>query len=154
MRRSLLLLPLLLAPLAARAEAPPSPFCAGLRRLVAAAASGFDYLPANQRLLPGSVEERRGITRTEGGPPRAVFYAVMLQDASRRHPNPVEARFHALAAEITRCLPDATASPAQVREGGAVAGWTTPQALVGLRRDDGQGFASTAEVTLSVASRW
>jgi len=143
----------LLAPAPAEAQA-PGPCCAGLRQLVAAAGSGFDYLPTGQRLLPGSIEERRGTLEAQGGPPRAVFYAIMMRDASARRPNPVEAHFHALSAEIGRCMPEAEASPARPGQGGAVAAWTLPRAVVGLRRDDGQGFASSALVEVSVASRW
>ncbi|MBX9700255.1 MAG: hypothetical protein K2X74_12515 [Acetobacteraceae bacterium] len=130
------------------------PFCTALRQVVNAAGSGFDYLPRNQRLLPGSVEERRGITRTGDGPPRAVVYAIMLRDNSGERPSPAAARFQALQAAISRCLPDAQASPPQAAPRGATAAWTLPMALIGLRRDEGEGFASSAEVEISVASRW
>lgn len=149
------LLTLLAAPLPAAAQAHANDaFCAGLRQLVAAAASGFDYLPANQRLLPGSIAERRGVTRSEGGPPRAAFFAVMLRDASAQRPNPAEARFRALQAAIPRCLPDVAAGPGGEGPRGAVASWTIQQAVIGLRYDAGDGFASTAEIEISVASRW
>ena len=153
--RRLALLPLLVAPLPADAQQhAPDAFCAGLRQLVAAAASGFDYLPANQRLLPGSIEERRGITRSEGGPPRAAFFATMLRDASAQRPNPAQARFHALQAAIPRCLPDAAAGPGGEGPHGGVASWTIQQAAIGLRYDPGDGYAASAEVEVSVASRW
>ena len=160
MRRLVLLLPLLPSPALGQGAGPsaahgrPDAFCNGLRQLVGAAASGFDYLPRDSRLLPGSIEERRGITRSGDGPPRAVFYAVMLREAAREGPNPAAARFRTLQAEITRCLPDAQAAPAAEGQGGAVARWSLPTAIVGLRRDDGAGFASSMEVEVSVAPRW
>lgn len=156
LRRLLTLLVLLAAPLPALAQGQPrqDPFCTALRQLVTAAASGFDYVPRGQRLIPGSVDERRGVTRTGDGPPRGVIYAVMLRDQSRQRPNPVVARFTALQGQITRCLPEAEAGPVVQGQGGLTTSWRTPQAIIGLRRDDGEGFASTAEVELSVAARW
>lgn len=155
MRRALLLISIL-APLQAAAQPARNAdaLCTGLHYLVAAAPSGFDYVPRDPRQIPGSIEERRGIVRTGDGPPRAVFYAVMLRDASRERPNPVQARFRSLQAAIARCLPDAQAAPVSEGAHGAMATWTLPQALIALRRDDGEGFASTAELELSVAARW
>jgi hypothetical protein len=162
-RLAVRLAPLLLAaatlappPAAAQAQphGEPAAFCAALRRLAAAAASGFESIDRAPHLIPGSVEERRGVTAAADGPPRAVLHAVMLRDPSRQRPNPVVARFEALRAEITRCLPEAEAGPVAQGQGGAQARWTTPQAVIGLRRDDGEGFASDAELELSVASRW
>jgi hypothetical protein len=148
-----------LLPLPAPAQPPQqhgeaAAFCAALRRLAAAAASGFDSVDRAPHLVPGSVEERRGVTAAADGPPRAVLYAVMARAPSRQRPNPVAARFEALRAEVARCLPEAEAGPVTQGQGGAQARWTTPQAVIGLRRDDGEGFASDAELELSVASRW
>lgn len=152
MRRLLAVaLPLLAAPASALAA---DAFCTGLSTLVAAASQGFDYLPRGGRLLPGSIEERRGITRTGDGPPRAVFFAVMLRDPAAQHPNPVQSRFRALQTAIGQCLPEAEARPAADGQGGAVARWSTQQALIELRRDDGSGGLSSAEVEISIASRW
>lgn len=157
-RLGFLLLPLLASVEASAQQraAPggPDPFCAALTRVVGAAGSGFDYLPRNQQLLPGSINERRGIVRTGDGPPRAAFFAVMMRDESRQRPNPVVPRFAELQRQITRCLPEAQVTGPTTGQGGAVASWTLSRALVGLRRDDGEGAASTAEVEISVASRW
>jgi hypothetical protein len=148
------LLPLALLPsLPAMAET-AGPFCAALRELAVAAADGFESVPRGGHKLPGSVEERRGITRSGDGPPRAVFYAVMLRDGSRQHPNPADARFRALGAEIPRCLPEAEAVSAAERQGGADMSWRTSQAVIGLRLDRGDGYLSNAEVEVSIASRW
>jgi hypothetical protein len=156
-RLALLLLPLL-APDAAEAQQRnqrgPDPFCAALTRIVGAAGSGFDYLPRDQRLIPGSLNERRGIARAANGPPRAAWFAVMMRDESRERPNPVIPRFDQLRQQVTRCLPEATAMPVTPGQGGAVTSWVLPMAVVGLRRDDGEGAASTAEVELSIQSRW
>jgi hypothetical protein len=159
-RLALLLLPLLV-PLDAAAQQRNAPrgqdaFCAALTQLAGAAGSGFDYLPRGQQLIPGSVNERRGIAArgSGGGPPRAAFFAVMMRDESRQRPNPVVPRFEQLRQQITRCLPDAVANPVTLGQGGAVTSWTLQMAIIGLRRDDGEGAASTAEVELSVQSRW
>lgn len=160
MRRLVLLLPLLPSPALGQGAGPsaahgrPDAFCNGLRQLVGAAGSGIADLPRDSRLLPGSIEERRGITRSGDGPPRAVFYAIMLREPARAGPSPVAARFRALRGVITHCLPDAQAAPAAEGQGGTTARWTLPTAIVGLRHDDGAGFASSAEVEVSVASRW
>jgi hypothetical protein len=122
LRRALLLLSIL-APLPVAAQPPRNhdPLCAGLVNLVAAAPSGFDYVPRDTRQIAGSIEERRGITRTGDGPPRAVFYAVMMRDNSRERPNPVQARFRTLQAAIARCLPAAQAAPVAEGPRGALA---------------------------------
>lgn len=159
MRRLALLLLPLLAPADAEAQSRNAqrgqdPFCAALTRLVGAAGASFDYLPRNQQLVPGSISERRGVARTGDGPPRAAIFAVMMRDESRQRPNPVIPRFEQIRQQVTRCLPDAVANPVTPGQGGAVTSWTMQMAVIGLRRDDGEGAASTAEVELSVASRW
>jgi hypothetical protein len=151
-RRLAVILPLL-APLPAGAQATDA-FCAGLLQLVAGAAQGFAEMPRTGGVLHGSIEERRGVTSTDDGPPRAVYYAVMLRDDARRRPNPADGHFRRLQAEIARCLPQAQPSALTPGQGGARITWTTEQALVGLRLDDGGGDAGNAEVEVSVASRW
>jgi hypothetical protein len=136
------------------AAQPADRFCAGLRQLVAATQSSFEYLPQGVQLLPGSIAERRGITSSDGGPARAAIFAVMLRTPSRQRPNPVEARARALEAEISRCLPGAERREPLQQQNGAVLRWVTEWAVVSLRRDDGDGFASDAEVEVTVASRW
>jgi hypothetical protein len=154
MRRLALLLPLpLLAPLPVAPQTHDA-FCAGLLHLVQAAPSGFAYVDRGQRVVPGSVEERRGTLTAAFGPPRAAYHAMMLRAPAAQHPNPVEGRFHGLQAQIGHCLPGIAATPVTAGEGGAHIAWTTDQAVILLRREDGQGGASTAEVELSVAARW
>jgi hypothetical protein len=154
LRRLMLLLPFL-APLPAEASAEAdAAFCTGLRRLVVAAAEGFVNIPGNTRLLPGSIEERRGVTRSPDGPPRAVVYAVMLRDNSRQHPNPADARYRALQGAIGHCLPDAEVLAASDRPTGATASWRTSSAVIGIRLDRGDAYLSNAEVEVSIASRW
>jgi hypothetical protein len=151
-RRLILLLPLLaLVPIQARAT---DAFCAGLRQLVEASADGFDYLPLGQRLLPGSLHERRGIAQSPDGPPRAAYYATMMSGPSSRKPSAADQRFRELHGTIARCMPDAESGPTIEAQGGARTSWTTPRAVVHLRREDGDGFASNAEVEVTVASRW
>lgn len=155
MRRLALLLLPLLAPLEAEAQQRgPDAFCTALTRLVTAAGASFDYIPRNQQLIPGSISERRGVARTGDGPPRAAIFATMMRDESRQRPNPVVPRFEQLRQQVTRCLPDAVPGPVTPGQGGATTSWTLQRAVIGLRRDDGEGAASTAEIELSVASRW
>jgi hypothetical protein len=149
--RRLALLAILLAPLPAAAQ---DAFCAGLQRLVRGAASGFLEVPPSGHVLPGSREERRGMIRDQDGPAHGAYLALMLTAPSAQRPNPAATRFHALQAEITRCLPDAESAPAQRVDRGQRAVWTTPQARVVLRSDEGDGFASDAEVDIAVVSRW
>lgn len=145
----------LLAPLlaAAPAEAQDA-FCAGLQRLVRGAANGFLEIPAGGHVLHGSLHEQRGTVRADEGPARAAYIALMMTGPSGGRPNPAAARFHALQGEITRCLPDAQAAPPQRVDRGQRAIWTTAQSRVVLRSDEGDGFASTAEVDVAVVSRW
>jgi hypothetical protein len=149
--RRLALLATLLAPLPAEAQ---DAFCAGLQRLVRGAANGFLEIPAGGRILHGSLEERRGVVRSEEGPARGGYLALMLTAPSRERPNPAVTRFHALQAEIARCLPDAQAGQVQRVDRGQRVVWTTPQARIVLRSDEGDGFASNAEVDVAVVSRW
>ncbi len=154
LRRFLRMLsPALLASLPAAAEASEA-FCASLRQLAVAAAEGFVNVPPGRHLVPGSIEERRGVTRSGDGPPRAVLYVTMVRDNSRQHPNPAEGRFRAYATEIPACLPDAEAVSSADRSGGAERVWRTSRAVIGLRLDRGDGYLSNAEVELSIASRW
>ncbi len=129
-------------------------FCAGLQRLVRGAASGFLEIPAGGHVLRGSLHEQRGMVRSDEGPARGAYIALMMTGPSSGRPNPAATRFHALQAEITRCLPDAQPSAPQRVDRGQRAIWTTPQARVVLRSDEGDGFASTAEVDVAVVSRW
>jgi hypothetical protein len=152
LRCLILLFPLLaLMPIQAKAT---DAFCAGLRQLVEAAANGFDSLPLGERRLLGSLNERRGITQSSDGPPRAAYYATMMSGPSRRQPSAAELHFRELHGEIARCLLGAEDGPMIGGQGGARTSWTTPQAVVHLRREDGDGFASNAEVEVIVASRW
>ena len=149
--RRLALFPLLLAPISAEAQ---DAFCTGLRQIVQAAAQDFAELPLGTHYLHGSINERRGVVSTQGGPPRGVYYAVMLRDESSRAPAQADARFRALQGEIGRCLPQAQATPAAPTERGRLASWTLERAVVGLREEVAQGFATSAEVEVSIASRW
>lgn len=150
--RRLLLLAALLSPLPAQAQ---DAFCGGLRQIVQAAAQDFVELPLGSHYLPGSVNERRGVAPpAEGGPPRAVYYAVMLRDASPRALSLAEAHTRTLQTEISRCLPQAQASAPAISERGSFQSWTLERAVVGLRREDSRGFASSTEIEVSITSRW
>lgn len=156
MRRLGLMLALLgplVAPLPAAAQAPDA-LCRGMRQVVEAAAESFDSLMPQAHFLPGSLEERRGVARDPGEPPRAVLYALMLRAPAAQRPSPAEARWRALHGEIGRCFPDATFSGDMAGQEGARAVWTLPRALIRLRRDDGMGGLSTAEVEIAILSRW
>jgi hypothetical protein len=150
--RRLALLPLLLAPITAEAQ---DAFCTGLRQVVHAAATEFAELPLGSHYLHGSVNERRAVAPpVQGGPPRAVYYAVMLRDNSARAFTLAESHMRSLQAEITRCLPQAQASVVASNERGAFQSWTLERAVVGLRREDSRGFASSTEIEVSITSRW
>lgn len=149
--RRLLLLVALFAPLPAAAQ---DAFCTGLQRLVEQARWGFSDLGLGGRVLHGSVQERRGVLESPDGPARGAFFAIMLNAPSRELAAVVAPRFQALHTEIARCLPTAEGGATQAGQGGAVAVWRTPYAVVRLRREDGDGFASTAEIEVVVASRW
>lgn len=150
MRRLLLTLPLL-APLPALAN---DAFCQALERVVTAAQFSFDSLPRAAHLLPGSIEERRGIVRTPEGPSRNAVFALMLRVDGRQHAPQVTQRFAALQSQIAACLPDAQASRVERGQGSAEqTHWTTQYAVIGLRADDATTGA-TAEVELMVAARW
>ena len=149
--RRLTLLPLLLAPLPGEAQAQDA-FCTGVRTVVAGAAQDFAEMPLARQIIHGSVTERRGMT--PGDPPRAAFYAIMLRDNSERAPRDADARFRALEAEITRCLPQAAASGVNRGDRGSYMTWTLERAVVGLRSEIVQGFATSGEVELSISSRW
>ncbi len=150
--QTLSLLPLL-APFAAQAQA-PDPLCQAMRRVVATAQGGFDTLPLATHLLPGSVRERRGVERGAAGTQHAVIYALMLQAEASHRPNPLEARYVALHAEIARCFPEASTAGDSHGMNGVLARWTLPYAVISLRRDDGMGGASTGEVEIAIAARW
>ncbi|PWS34074.1 hypothetical protein DFH01_27500 [Falsiroseomonas bella] len=150
MRRLSLLLPLLM-PLPAEAN---EAFCPALKRLVAAAQWGFNDIGLAPHLIPGSIAERRGVTRVLDGPERGAIFATMLRTESREHAAEVRHRFDALRGEIGHCLSDAQASPVSGGQGGQQAHWTMPYAVVRLRADGGDGFASTSEVEITVAARW
>ncbi len=149
--RRLALLAILLAPLPAAAQ---DAFCRGLQRLAAGAANGFMEIPAAGRVLHGSVQERRGMVESEDGPARGAYLALMLTAPSRERPNPAATRFQALHAGIARCLPGAEGGAVQRAERGQRAIWATPQARIVLRSDEGDGYASDAEVEIAVVSRW
>ena len=149
--RHLILLAALCAPLPATAQ---DAFCQGLRTLAQGAANGFLEIPAGGRQLRGSSEEWRGTVETEDGPARGAYLAMMLTAPSRERANPAATRFRALEAEITRCLPQAQAAPAQRVDRGERATWTTSEARIVLRSDEGDGFASNAQVELAIVSRW
>jgi hypothetical protein len=150
--RRLLLAAALLAPLSAQAQ---DAFCQGLRQIVQAAAQDFVELPAGSRYLHGSVAERRGVAPPfDGAPPRAVYYAVMLRDDSPRAFALADSHMRNLQTEIGRCLPQAQASPVASNDRGSLQTWTMERAVVGLRREDSRGFASSTEIEVSITSRW
>lgn len=151
--RRLLLAAALLAPLGT-AQAQDA-FCQGLRQIVQAAAQDFVELPLGNHYLHGSVNERRGVAPPGNGlPPRAVYYAVMLRDDSPRAFTLAEQRMRSLQSEISRCLPQAQASAVDGNDRGSFQTWTLERAVVGLRREDSRGFASSTEIVVSITSRW
>ena len=129
-------------------------FCNALRQVVSAAQSRFDSLPAGRHVIPGSIEERRGIMQSASGQPHGVVYAVMFRHDVRQQPNPVRERFAALQREVGQCLTDASALGVTEGQGGAMANWQTPYARIGLRRVDGGRELLESMIELSVASRW
>lgn len=150
--RRLLLAAALLAPLSAQAQ---DAFCQGLRQIVQAAAQDFVELPSGTHYLRGSVNERRGVAPPfDGAPPRAVYYAVMLRDDSPRAFTLAEQHMRSLQTEINRCLPQAQASSMASNDRGSYQTWTMERAVVGLRREDSRGFASSTEIVVSITSRW
>ncbi len=152
MPRLTLVLALLLA-LPASAQANER-FCAAMRFVAASAQGGFDSMPRAAHTLPGSVEEWRGMTRSEDGPVRGAFFALMVRHDARARPNPATARFHELAREIAQCLPDASAQGVTEGEGGARAAWQTPYANISLRLVEGGRELADSTVQITVASRW
>ena len=151
--RRLLFAVALLAPLGT-AQAQDA-FCQGLRQIVQAAAQDFVELPLGNHYLHGSVNERRGVAPPGNGlPPRAVYYAVMLRDDSPRAFTLAEQRMRSLQTEINRCLPQAQASAVDSNDRGSFQTWTLERAVVGLRREDSHGFASSTEILVSITSRW
>jgi hypothetical protein len=152
MRPLLLALSLTLAlPGAASANAA---FCTALRQVVQAAQSRFDWMPRAGHNIPGAVEERHGTLQTPGGAPRGVFYAVMSRHDARQHPDPTPDRFRALQHDIGQCLAGASFLGVTETPSGAQAAWTTPYAVVGLRRADGGAVVPDSILELSIASRW
>jgi hypothetical protein len=150
--RRLFLAAALLAPFSAQAQ---DAFCTGLRRVVQAAAQDFVELPAGTHYLHGSVDERRAVAPPfQGGPPRAVYYAVMLRDDSPRAFTLAESHMRRLQADIAGCLPQAQASGVASNDRGSLQTWTMERAVVGLRREDSRGFASSTEIVVSITSRW
>jgi len=149
--RRLIVLAALCAPLPATAQ---DAFCVGLRTLAQGAANGFLEIPAGGRQLHGSLQERRDVVDVGDGPARGAYVALMLSAPSRERPNPAAMRFRALQAEIERCLPQAQPGQVQRVDRGERMIWTTPEARILLRTDEGDGFASDAEVELAVVSRW
>jgi hypothetical protein len=121
---------------------------------VQAAAQDFVELPLGSRYLHGSINERRGVVSAQGGPPRGVYYAVMLREESPRAPALAESRFSALQGEINRCVTQAVASPISPTDRGQMATWTMERAVVGLRTEMASGFVASAEVEVSIAARW
>jgi hypothetical protein len=154
--RRLILAAVLLAPLPTLGLAQaPDAFCTGLRRIVQAAAQDFVELPAGTHYLHGSVAERRAVAPPfQGGPPRAVYYAVMLRDESPRAFTLAEQHMRSLQTEINRCLPQAQVSGIASNDRGTLQTWTMERAVVGLRREDSRGFASSTEIEVSITSRW
>lgn len=151
--RRLLLLGGLLLPLPTVAQAQDA-FCNGLRRVVQSAADGFMEMPEGDRLIPGTTQQWRGTLEDADGPARGAVFMLLDLDPARRAAATVDVHFRRYAEEIGRCLPDAQASGVMPAQRGAIAMWQNGQARVRLRRDDGDGGASSAQLELAVASRW
>lgn len=123
--------------------------CDGLAQLVVAAADRFEPLPLGVRMVPGSIEERRGTTSGQNGPPRGEYIAIMARGpahAAREH-------FDRLHREVQACLPGRQAS-----SGGAAGGsqllWQLERALIRLLLESETGDAQRAMVVLTVTERW
>ncbi|WP_137177480.1 hypothetical protein [Roseomonas sp. AR75] len=150
MRRLSLLLPLLM-PLPAEAN---EAFCPALKRLTAAAQWGFNDIARAPHLIPGSISEHRGVVRRMDGPERGAIFATMLRAEGREHQPQIARRFEQLQGEIGHCLSDAQPTPPSRAATEVKTSWATPYAVVELRADLGDGFASTMEVEIVVSSRW
>lgn len=150
MRRKILAMTLLASlPFEAQAD---RAFCEGLQGLVQAAQSDFDWLPRQGHNIPGSLDERRGMTQSSDGQVHGAYYAVMFRHDSA--PAQVRERAAVLEREIAGCLPDATALGTQQGGGAALTRWQTPYAIVGLRRVDGGRELEQSLIELSVVRRW
>ena len=149
---ALLLLPLLAAPALAQGN-----LCQGLGRLVEQAQSSFVDLPSNLRLIPGSLQERRGfVTPTDGTPRRPAYIALMFQDSSPDATKLAMARFRQLQPQIARCMPAVKGQPMREPGNGAQVLWLLPLgqiALVGAAGNIG-GDNTTATVEIQVAFRF
>lgn len=149
---SLLLLPLLAGPAFAQSN-----LCQGLGRLVEQAQSSFVDLPASLRLIPGSIQERRGfITPTDGTPRRPMYVALMFQDNSADATKLAMAKFRQLQGQIARCMPGVQGQPLREPGNGAKVLWLLPLgqiALVGASGNIG-GDNNTATIEIQVAFRF
>jgi hypothetical protein len=137
-------------PSAARAD---DAFCNALRHVIETARWDMNSLANRPHNIPGSIQEHRG-TAMFGGEPHAVFTALMLSEPAAQARAHIAPRFAALHAQIAHCIPDAQGGQVEQLQGWSRAIWTLPRALVQLRRQDGEGFASTAEIEIAVATRW
>ena len=157
MRRLALALTLPLLPVLAAPAQAQSTLCQGLGRLVEQAQQSFEDLPANLRLIPGSLQERRGfVTPTDGTPRRPIYIALMFQDSSPDATKQAMARFRQLQPQIARCMPQVQARPMREPGNGARVQWLLPLgqiALVGAAGNIG-GDNATATVEIQVAFRF
>ncbi len=155
MRRLALSLPLLL--LFASSALAQSNLCQGLGRLIEQAQSSFVDLPANLRLIPGSIQERRGfITPTDGTPRRPMYVALMFQDSTPDATKLAMAKFRQVQGQIARCVPAVQGQPLREPGNGAKVLWLLPLgqiALVGAAGNIG-GDNATSTVEIQVAFRF
>ena len=159
MRRTALAIALLAAAaLAHPALAQPrDPMCLGRGRLVEQAPGGFGDLPLSLRLIPGSIQERRGFfTPADGTPRKPLYIALMFQDSTPQATANAQAKFRALHAEIARCITAVRPQDMSEPQNGAMAVWTLDQAQVALRGAAGNagGDSATAVVELTVMQRF
>ncbi|MGG5818605.1 hypothetical protein [Falsiroseomonas sp. HW251] len=151
--RRLLLLGCLLLPLPAAAQSGDA-FCAGLQRAIQLAANGFLEVPLNEHLIPGTIEQRRGVLEDQDGPARAALIVVVYADPTRRETAALESHFHGYAERVARCLPGAASNGPLPVARGVMSSWQTEQARIRLRRDAGDLYSDPAKVEITVASRW
>jgi len=149
MLRPILALAAIALPAAAGAQS-ASPFCNGIAQLVVAATDRFEPLPPGARMIPGSIEERRGTTPTgESGPPRGAYIALL----SRVPRDEGRAAFERAQHEVQRCLPGWQANVVS-GTAGFIATWTLERATIRVVQAIDDTDPQRAAVALQVLERW
>lgn len=125
-----------------------SPFCNGVAQLVVAAPDRFEPLPPGVRVIPGSIEERRGVNNS-GGDPRGAYIALV----SRVPRAEGHAAFERVQHEMQRCLPGWQANVVSGADG-AIATWTLERAVIRVVQAIDDTDPQRAAVAVQVLERW